>query len=139
MIEARANALGLATRRDAGSNLVVTLAGSNRGLPALACGSHIDSVPRGGNFDGAAGVVAGLVALARLRDDDFRPARDIQLIVLRGEESARFGRVYMGSSVLFGELTQRTSPVRPVTRADACRMHGGGRRRHPPFARVRLC
>ncbi|MDB5473254.1 MAG: Zn-dependent hydrolase [Devosia sp.] len=106
LVEAKAKALGLATRRDAGSNLVVTLAGSNRALPALACGSHIDSVPRGGNFDGAAGVVAGLVALARLRDDGLRPVRDIQLIVLRGEESARFGRAYMGSKALFGELTE---------------------------------
>src|SRR5271170_7748575 len=60
IVEATAGKLGLETTRDAGANLVVTLAGSEPDLPFLACGSHLDSVPQGGNFDGAAGVVAGL-------------------------------------------------------------------------------
>src|SRR5580692_12882354 len=59
IVEAKARELGLETARDAGANLVVTLAGSEPDLPFLACGSHLDSVPQGGNFDGAAGVVAG--------------------------------------------------------------------------------
>src|ERR1700721_2893539 len=58
IVEAKARELGLETARDAGANLVVTLAGSEPGLPFLACGSHLDSVPPGGHFDGAAGVVA---------------------------------------------------------------------------------
>jgi len=105
MVEAEARAHGLATGRDAGANLVVTLAGRDAGLPCLACGSHLDSVAQGGNYDGAAGVVAGLSALCRLHDEGFVPARPIRLYALRGEESAWFGRAYIGSAALFGKLT----------------------------------
>jgi beta-ureidopropionase / N-carbamoyl-L-amino-acid hydrolase len=105
LVEDEARALGLVTERDAGANLVVTLEGRDPSLPFLACGSHLDSVPQGGNFDGGAGVVAGLAILASFRRDGFVPARTIKLYGLRGEESARFGKAYMGSSALFGKLT----------------------------------
>ncbi|MCR0980951.1 Zn-dependent hydrolase [Roseomonas populi] len=105
IVEEEARALGLETARDAGANLVVTLPGRDPSLPAAACGSHLDSVPQGGNFDGAAGVVAGLMALARFKAEGFRPTRPIRLMALRGEESAWFGRAYMGSSALFGRLS----------------------------------
>jgi beta-ureidopropionase / N-carbamoyl-L-amino-acid hydrolase len=95
----------LTTERDAGGNLVVTLPGTQPGLPFLACGSHLDSVPQGGNFDGGAGVVAGLAVLAGLQRAGFAPRRTIKLFGLRGEESAWFGKAYMGSSALFGRLT----------------------------------
>jgi N-carbamoyl-L-amino-acid hydrolase len=95
----------LITERDAGGNLVVTLPGTQPDLPFLACGSHLDSVPQGGNFDGGAGVVAGLAILAGLRRAGFAPRRTIKLFGLRGEESAWFGKAYMGSSALFGRLT----------------------------------
>lgn len=105
ILDAAARKWGLDTARDAGANLVVTLPGSDPSLPTLACGSHLDSVPRGGNFDGAAGVVAGLLALAHMRAEGFAPRRTIRLYGLRGEESAAFGRAYIGSSALFGRLT----------------------------------
>jgi N-carbamoyl-L-amino-acid hydrolase len=105
IIEAKARQFGLETERDAGANLVVTLEGSEPDLPFLACGSHLDSVPVGGNFDGAAGVIAGLAILAGFRKDGFRPRRSLKLFGLRGEESARFGKAYMGSSALLGQLT----------------------------------
>lgn len=104
IVEAQARDLGLATERDAGSNLIVTLEGSQPDLPFLAIGSHLDSVPQGGNFDGAAGVVAGLVILAAFKAQGFVPKRTIKLFGLRGEESSRFGRAYMGSSALLGAL-----------------------------------
>ena len=105
IVEARARRLGLETARDAGANLVVTLPSREPDLPFLACGSHLDSVPQGGNFDGAAGVVAGLAVLARLKRDNVTPRRTIKLFGLRGEESSRFGKAYMGSLALFGKLT----------------------------------
>jgi beta-ureidopropionase / N-carbamoyl-L-amino-acid hydrolase len=105
IIEAKARTLSLRTERDAGANLVVTLEGSEPRLPYIACGSHLDSVPQGGNFDGAAGVVAGLSVLAGLQESGFRPRQTLKLFGLRGEESARFGKAYMGSSALFGLLT----------------------------------
>jgi N-carbamoyl-L-amino-acid hydrolase len=105
VIDAKARALGLRTERDAAANLVVTLEGREPQLPYLACGSHLDSVPQGGNFDGGAGVVAGLAVLAGFKESGFQPHRTVKLFGLRGEESARFGRAYMGSSALFGLLT----------------------------------
>jgi beta-ureidopropionase / N-carbamoyl-L-amino-acid hydrolase len=105
LVEAKARELGLETGRDAGANLVVELRGREDELPYLACGSHLDSVPQGGNFDGAAGVVAGLAVLARLKRDNIKPRRTVKLFGLRGEESARFGKAYMGSLALFGKLS----------------------------------
>jgi beta-ureidopropionase / N-carbamoyl-L-amino-acid hydrolase len=105
IVEAKARALGLHTERDAGANLVVTLEGREPRLPFVACGSHLDSVPRGGNFDGGAGVVAGLIAFAGFRQQGLQPRRSLKLYGLRGEESARFGKAYVGSSALFGRLT----------------------------------
>lgn len=104
IIDAKARALGLETERDAGANLVVTLPGSDPSLPFLACGSHLDSVPRGGNFDGGAGVVAGLAVLAGMLADGVVPRRTIKLYAFRGEESAWFGKAYLGSNALFGRL-----------------------------------
>nr|WP_235913881.1 Zn-dependent hydrolase [Pseudoroseomonas coralli] len=105
LVEAEARAHGLQAARDAGANLVVTLPGQDPALPVVACGSHLDSVPQGGNYDGAAGVIAGLMALARLRAEGFQGRRGIALMALRGEESAWYGRAYMGSSALFGRLS----------------------------------
>ncbi len=100
-IAAVAEGFGLATAWDAGANLRITLPGTDPALPAAACGSHLDSVPQGGNFDGAAGVIAGLLALlAAQRQGPHR--RTLILFVMRGEESAWYGRPYLGSSALFG-------------------------------------
>jgi beta-ureidopropionase / N-carbamoyl-L-amino-acid hydrolase len=112
IVAAAAHDLGLATERDASASLVVTLPGGQPDLPFLACGSHLDSVPRGGNFDGAAGVVAGLLALARFRREGATPRRAIRLFGLRGEESAAFGRAYIGSSALMGQFAPEDLALR---------------------------
>ncbi len=104
IVEAEAKRIGLRTERDAAANLVATLPGADEGLPYIACGSHVDSVPQGGNFDGAAGVVAALAVLRRLKAANVPLRRGVKLFALRGEESARFGKPYLGSSCLFGKL-----------------------------------
>ncbi|MBE9604314.1 Zn-dependent hydrolase [Acetobacteraceae bacterium H6797] len=104
LIEAEARRLGLEIAWDAGANLWATFPGSEPELPAVACGSHLDSVPQGGNFDGAAGVIAGLLAIAKLKEEGFRPRRSIRLLALRGEESAFYGQAYLGSLAMFGKL-----------------------------------
>jgi N-carbamoyl-L-amino-acid hydrolase len=106
IIESAALAVGLTVERDAGANLVITLTGEQPDLPFIACGSHLDSVPQGGNFDGGAGVIAGLAVLAKFKRDGVIPRRTIKLFALRGEESAWYGRAYIGSSALFGCLTR---------------------------------
>jgi N-carbamoyl-L-amino-acid hydrolase len=105
IIDRKARELGLTTERDAGANLVVTLPGRDAEQSFIAFGSHLDSVPQGGNYDGAAGVVAGLAILADLKARNITPNRTLKLFALRGEESSRFGKAYMGSSALFGRLT----------------------------------
>jgi N-carbamoyl-L-amino-acid hydrolase len=100
-VEAVAVAAGLDCAWDAAGNLRITLPGADPGLPAAACGSHLDSVPQGGNFDGAAGVIGGLLALLGAARGA-RPRRTLHLLVLRGEESAWYGRPYLGSSALLG-------------------------------------
>lgn len=95
---------GLQVAHDAAANLVVTLPGRRPELPFVACGSHLDSVPQGGNFDGAAGVLAGLMTLVTLKRAGVTPPRTLKLFVLRGEESAWFGKCYLGSSALFGRF-----------------------------------
>ena len=64
----------------------------------------MDSVPEGGNFDGAAGVVAGLLGLVRARLEDAEPKHPVRVIALRGEESAWYGKAGVGSRALFGRL-----------------------------------
>lgn len=98
---------GLKVERDRARNLVVTLPGRDAAAPFVATGSHLDSVPRGGNYDGAAGVVAGLLALVAMKMLGVTPARTVKLIALRGEESAWFGKSWIGSNALFGLLTEK--------------------------------
>lgn len=105
MIEAAAEAHGLETSWDAARNLRVRLAGRvDAAAGAVGTGSHMDSVPQGGNYDGAAGVVAGLLALIAAKA---RGGADhaLEVYALRGEESAWFGGpCYFGSRALFGLL-----------------------------------
>ena len=70
IIRAAGEGLGLEVSVDAIGNLLMTLPGRDRGAPRILIGSHLDSVPQGGNFDGAAGVVAGLRAVAALQRSD---------------------------------------------------------------------
>src|SRR5215813_685989 len=75
-----ATALGLEVATDAARNLYMTLPGRRRDLPRFVTGSHMDSVPQGGNYDGAAGVVAGLSALSGLRSAGVAPQRDVTVM-----------------------------------------------------------
>jgi len=100
-----AEAEGLVVCWDEAANLLVTLDGQRPERAAIAVGSHLDSVPIGGNFDGAAGVVAGLISLIHMKRSATVPPRTVRLYGFRGEESAWFGACYLGSRALFGGLT----------------------------------
>jgi N-carbamoyl-L-amino-acid hydrolase len=106
VVEDAARAAGLDARRDAAANLLVELPMPG-GKPALWMGSHLDSVPEGGNYDGLAGVIAGLLCLAKAKKQGARLERPLVLIGLRGEESAWFGKPYLGSYALFGKLNEK--------------------------------
>ena len=94
--------IGLEPERDAAGN-VWALLEDERG-PALALGSHLDSVPNGGWLDGALGVMAALGVLRAWATAGERPPRPLALVDWADEEGARFGRSLFGSSAFSGTL-----------------------------------
>ncbi len=100
-----AGQLGASARVDGAGNLYLTLPGARPDLPAIFIGSHLDTVPHGGNFDGAAGVVAGLGVMADLAEAGIRPTRDLTVMTTRAEEAAWFPLSYPGSRAAFGLMT----------------------------------
>ncbi|PJG56385.1 Zn-dependent hydrolase [Bradyrhizobium forestalis] len=94
---------GLTPPTDAAGTLFLTLAGRDRGVPPLLLGSHLDSQPTGGKFDGAAGVMAALEAVVSLAGQDEKPARDVIVVAWMNEEGSRFAPGMMGSEAFTGE------------------------------------
>lgn len=109
---AAARSMGLEITVDAIGNLTMTLPGRDRAVPSVLMGSHLDSVPQGGNFDGAAGVVAGLAILSGWRRASRTPGRDLAVMAIRAEESAWFDVPYIGSAGAFGLLDPACLAVR---------------------------
>ena len=95
--------LQLSIREDAVGNVFLRREGVDGGLPAVACGSHLDTVIHGGAYDGMCGVVGALEALYMLRDAQLK--RSIEVLIFRAEESSRFGFATMGSKLLTGAAT----------------------------------
>lgn len=119
LVRAAGEAIGLESRVDPVGNLYLTLPGADRGAKRVILGSHLDSVPQGGNYDGAAGVLAGLAAVAGMRRAAFTPARDVTVMAIRAEEAgAWFPTSYPGSRGALGTLAPGELAVR---RADSGR------------------
>ena len=95
--------LDLAPEVDEAGNLWTYLEGEQE--PALAVGSHLDSVPQGGWLDGALGVMAALGVLRSWAESGERPPRTLALVDWADEEGARFGRSLFGSSAVSGTLS----------------------------------
>jgi beta-ureidopropionase / N-carbamoyl-L-amino-acid hydrolase len=113
-VTAAANRLGLAIEHDTAANLYMTLAGRDPQAKRVIVGSHLDSVPHGGNFDGAAGVVAGLVAVAALQNACITLDRDLTVMGIRAEESIWFQVSYIGSRGALGTLPDGALDVRRI-------------------------
>jgi N-carbamoyl-L-amino-acid hydrolase len=106
--------LGAAPETDEAGNLWARLEGADPSAPALAVGSHLDSVPDGGWLDGALGVMAALGVLRSHASEP--PPRPLILVDWADEEGARFGRSLFGSSCFSGTLDP--DAVRDLTDAD---------------------
>ena len=104
ILRSAANTLELEISVDAIGNLFMTLPGRDRSAQRIIMGSHLDSVPQGGNYDGAAGVVAGLCVLSAMRRATVVPKCDLTVMAIRAEESAWFDIAYLGSGGAFGLL-----------------------------------
>lgn len=92
----------LTAATDAAGNLFLTLAGRDRAVPPVLVGSHLDSQPTGGKFDGAAGVMAALEAAVSLGESGETPARDVIVVAWMNEEGCRFAPGMMGSEAFTG-------------------------------------
>lgn len=106
MIEA-----GMTVRTDAAGNLIGTYAGIVEGAPALATGSHIDTVPSGGRFDGVLGVLAGIEVVRTLRENNLRLNHPIEVIVFTDEESTMIGCQAIAGTVLLQSPDRYQSKV----------------------------
>jgi beta-ureidopropionase / N-carbamoyl-L-amino-acid hydrolase len=94
---------GLTAATDPAGNLFLTLAGRDHAAPPILVGSHLDSQPTGGKFDGAAGVMAALEAAVSLAERGEIPARDVVVVAWMNEEGCRFAPGMMGSEAFAGE------------------------------------
>ncbi|MDR5784887.1 Zn-dependent hydrolase [Caballeronia sp. LZ065] len=92
-------------RVDAIGNIFARRAGLRDDLPPVMTGSHIDTQPTGGKFDGNYGVLAGLEVLRTLNDNDVRTQAPLEVAVWTNEEGSRFVPVMMGSGVFAGAFT----------------------------------
>lgn len=97
-----ASEAGLEAATDDAGNLFLTRPGRDRSLPPAVIGSHLDTQPNGGKFDGAWGVLAALEAVA---DTGFVPARDISVVAWSNEEGSRFAPGMTGSEAFAGVRT----------------------------------
>jgi beta-ureidopropionase / N-carbamoyl-L-amino-acid hydrolase len=94
---------GLTAATDPAGNLFLTLAGRDRAARPILTGSHLDSQPTGGKFDGAAGVMAALEAAVSFTERGETPARDVIVVAWMNEEGCRFAPGMMGSEAFAGE------------------------------------
>ncbi|MHB8268753.1 Zn-dependent hydrolase [Bradyrhizobium sp.] len=98
---------GLTVRIDTAGNLIGRLEGTNPALGVIAIGSHSDTVPSGGRFDGIAGVATGLEIVRALRDSGIRTGHTIEIIDFLAEEPSEYGLSCVGSRGMAGLLDGR--------------------------------
>ncbi|MFI5340185.1 MAG: Zn-dependent hydrolase [Candidatus Methylomirabilales bacterium] len=97
-------AAGLHVRVDAIGNVFGRRGGRENGLPPLMLGSHLDSVPNGGRFDGPLGVLSALEVIRALDEARTEMRRPVEVACFAAEESSRFGSGTLGSKAVVGKL-----------------------------------
>ena len=97
---------GMKTHIDNFGNLIGRLEGKNTSLPVLMMGSHLDSQPYGGRFDGVAGVLCAIEVVTTLTENNITPERSIEVISFADEEGWRFNKGLFGSRGILGKLEE---------------------------------
>lgn len=119
--------LGLDVWTDPAGNTVAQRPGTSAGAPAIVTGSHLDSVPAGGRYDGTAGVVAAMEVASGLVAEGVRHRHPLRFVAFAAEEGARFGQPCLGSRFAAGRMTGTDLMRRDaagVTLGDAMRSVG---------------
>jgi N-carbamoyl-L-amino-acid hydrolase len=118
---------GLQPRIDPAGNIFAMRTGSDRSLPPILFGSHIDSVPNGGNFDGDLGSLGALAAIEALDAAGIRTRHPLEMVIWAHEEGFAFGRGLACSRIAAGEVTPADLDEvwNGMRRADALRKIGG--------------
>lgn len=97
--------LGLTVWTDAVGNTTAEIPGTEGNLPAVGTGSHLDSVPSAGSFDGIVGVVAAMLSAEAIVRNGITHRHPIRFVVFASEEGARFGQACIGSRIVAGLST----------------------------------
>ena len=97
---------GLAIREDGAGNLMARLEGKTEGA-AIASGSHLDSVPNGGNFDGPLGVLSALEVVESWKENGYVPDKPYEVIIFSDEEGSRFNSGLTGSRAMTGAISRQ--------------------------------
>ncbi|HLO13118.1 MAG TPA: Zn-dependent hydrolase [Pseudoneobacillus sp.] len=105
-IKAKMREIGLEVKEDGLGNIFGKLEGSLKDAPSVLIGSHFDSVPNGGSYDGPAGVVAGLEVATLFVENKLTPKYPLEVIALIEEEGSRFNGGLMGSRGITGVLSE---------------------------------
>ena len=104
---------GLKVRADNFGNIIGRRDGLYNDAAVVMMGSHLDSVPNGGNFDGVVGVLTALEVISVMNEQGFQNEQPIELVVFRAEESSRFGVATLGSKVMCGQI--KADDLRTIT------------------------
>ncbi len=97
---------GMTTRLDNCGNLIGRLEGKDPETPVLMIGSHLDSQPNGGRFDGTVGVLSGIEVVATISEKGIVPDRPIEVVSFCDEEGWRFNKGLFGSRGIIGKLDE---------------------------------
>ncbi|MFJ5623749.1 Zn-dependent hydrolase [Peribacillus loiseleuriae] len=98
--------IGLEVKVDEGANVVGRMIGTEPNLPPIVIGSHTDTVPNGGRFDGIAGVLVGLEIVKSLIEHDIAIKHTIEIVDFTAEEPSEYGLSTVGSRAWSGNLTK---------------------------------
>jgi N-carbamoyl-L-amino-acid hydrolase len=130
-------AAGLKPRVDAGGNILGRRAGSDDSLPPVLFGSHIDSVPNGGNFDGDLGSLAALEVIETMNESHIVTHRPLEVVIWSNEEGYAFNNGLAGSRAAAGRLDrgELDSIWNGMKKSDAIRRIGGAPERIAEAAR----
>lgn len=97
---------GLDVSESGAGNVIGRLSGQNNRAKAIASGSHLDSVPNGGNFDGPLGVLSALEVAESWKETGYTPKKPFEVVIFTDEEGSRFNSGLTGSRAMTGDISE---------------------------------